>query len=124
MTLQYFENRPGWSLRATSELAGLGFDDKMAKFLKLQLQGQYAVPMDSEGTTFHVEGSAGIIMPWHSQYRTRVSDRFFLGGICPDGLRGFRMKGVGPSAGRRPNAADQVRLIGFQRTLSEWLLSL
>lgn len=42
-----------------------------------------------------------MVLPWGGQH-TSVSDRFFLGGVCPDGLRGFNLKGVGPADGRRP----------------------
>lgn len=59
-----------------------------------------ALPV-GEDSAFHVEGTAGFVLPWGGQ-RTSVSDRFFLGGVCPEGLRGFNLKGVGPADGRRP----------------------
>ena len=59
-----------------------------------------------EDSAFHIEGTAGMVLPWGGQ-QTSVSDRFFLGGVCPDGLRGFNLKGVGPADGRRPRRALQ-----------------
>jgi hypothetical protein len=44
------------------------------------------------------------VLPWGGQH-TSVSDRFFLGGVCPEGLRGFHLKGIGPADGRRPSRA-------------------
>lgn len=61
---------------------------------------QIALPV-GEDSAFHLEGTAGFVLPWGGQ-KTSVSDRFFLGGVCPEGLRGFNLKGVGPSDGRRP----------------------
>lgn len=62
---------------------------------------QVAFPV-GEDSAFHVEGTAGFLLPWGGQC-TSVSDRFFLGGVCPEGLRGFNLKGVGPADGRRPH---------------------
>lgn len=59
-----------------------------------------ALPVGKD-SAFHVEGTAGFVLPWGGQ-RTSVSDRYFLGGVCPEGLRGFNLKGVGPADGRRP----------------------
>ncbi len=59
-----------------------------------------------EDSAFHLEGIAGFVLPWGGQ-RTSVSDRFFLGGVCPEGLRGFNLKGLGPADGRRPRRSQE-----------------
>lgn len=93
--------RNGWNLRASSEVAGVGLDSNLIRFTKHQVSGQVAFPV-GEDSAFHVEGTAGFLLPWGGQC-TSVSDRFFLGGVCPEGLRGFNLKGVGPADGRRPH---------------------
>ena len=54
-----------------------------------------------DDAVLHLEGAAGFLLPWGGQ-KTCISDRFFLGGVCHSGLRGFRLKGVGPCDARRP----------------------
>ena len=77
-----------------------------ASFIYLVPLSQVALPV-GEDAALHLEGTAGFVLPWGGQ-KTSVSDRFFLGGVCPEGLRGFNLKGVGPSDGRRPLRASQV----------------
>lgn len=44
-----------------------------------------------------------MLLPWGAGgRRTCVSERFFLGGIGFDGLRGFQYRGIGPTDNRRP----------------------
>jgi outer membrane protein insertion porin family len=69
------------------------------------LFSQIAMPVGEE-SAFHLEGHAGLVLPWGGQ-QTTICDRFFLGGICPDGLRGFKLRGVGPSDARRPGRRER-----------------
>ncbi len=52
--------------------------------------------------------------PWGTRSwgkSTPISDRFFLGGLGPGPLRGFRARGIGQTDVRRParNPAEEVR---------------
>ena len=60
-----------------------------------------------EDAALHVEGGAGVLLPWGGQ-KTSICDRFFLGGVSPDGLRGFKFRGVGSCDARRPGADQGV----------------
>eukprot|EP00898_Chlorokybus_atmophyticus_P004189 jgi/Chlat1/4771/Chrsp308S00822 len=91
----------GWALRATTELAGLGFDSRLTRFIAQKVETQYNLPL-TEWATLMLGGSAGMMLPWAFNGFSRPSiicDRYFLGG--PGSLRGFRTKGVGPSDARR-----------------------
>jgi outer membrane protein insertion porin family len=99
--------RHGWGVRASTELAGLGPDARLLRYLRHQVAGRMAFPVNS-AATLHLEGLAGILVPWGASniVKTSITDRFFLGGIAPEGLRGFRYKSVGPRDVRRPQRSQ------------------
>jgi len=98
--------RAGWALRAAAELAGLG-PASTARFLRAEAEGQWATALPLRGTALALTLRCGALLPWgggggrgRPPGETCISDRFFLGGA--DSLRGFRSRGAGPSAARRP----------------------
>ncbi|GAB4818843.1 hypothetical protein N2152v2_005889 [Parachlorella kessleri] len=98
----------GYGLRLTSEVAGLGTDPNLLRFVKNSVMGQVAFPL-AGGAAFVLSGEAGLLLPWGSKWQgtTSISDRFFLGGIGSGALRGFKQKGVGPTDLRRPAPREE-----------------
>ncbi|GAX76883.1 hypothetical protein CEUSTIGMA_g4329.t1 [Chlamydomonas eustigma] len=110
----------GWSVRSTSEVSGLGFDRRL-QFCKQVVEWQALLPVSS-AVSLSLSASAGLILPWvlptfsgasaagpapsGTTLSSCIADRFFLGG--PSSLRGFKFKGVGPMAARRPSQTPQV----------------
>ncbi len=82
-----FDPHEGYSIRFSTEVAGLGGD---VRFLKTTVGGGYYIPI-TESITLGFRAEAGNI--FGIRQSTRISDRFFIG---PDNLRGFRFAGVGP----------------------------
>ena len=88
-----------------------------------RLQAAFAVGEEC-GLTVGLE--AGVLMPWSTgsggwlgwaprpapHHTTPISDRFFLGGTGEGTLRGFKLKGAGPTAPRRSPATKQVCMRG------------
>lgn len=70
---------------------------------------QVVVPVWPGHAALHLTAEAGVLLPWGakaSTTATSISDRFFLGGMGSGSLRGFAVRGVGPSDGRRSREAD------------------
>lgn len=89
----------GWALRFTSEISNIG-NGGFLDFVKNECTGLYALPV-GKNSAFHFEWSGGAIFPLNKQIDTLLMDRFYLGGISPFGLRGFELRGIGPSDRRR-----------------------
>ena len=94
----------GYLARVRSELAGVGWDPQMTRFLKHEAEVQ-AAHTPAEGVTFFASAKLGAMMPLGQNAKdpekgTCIADRFFLGGI--GSLRGFEPHGAGPSDERRP----------------------
>ena len=94
----------GYLARVRSELAGVGWDTQMTKFLKHEAEIQ-AAHTPAEGVTFFASAKVGAMMPLGQNAKDRekgtcIADRFFLGGV--GSLRGFESHGAGPSDERRP----------------------
>ncbi|XP_031549193.1 sorting and assembly machinery component 50 homolog [Actinia tenebrosa] len=79
----------GSLFKLTQELAGLGGD---VQFLKNNIETQKNVEI-REDVVLSCSAQGGI-MNAPPNTRTRINDRFFLGG--PLSVRGFHMKGIGP----------------------------
>ncbi|KAJ3011763.1 hypothetical protein HKX48_006657 [Thoreauomyces humboldtii] len=79
----------GSFVRTREELSGLGGD---VKFVKGEAEGQWAYPFGN-GFTLSTTVRGGLMLPLFGQ-RTKVNDRFILGG--PNSIRGFRQSGIGP----------------------------
>lgn len=82
-----FDPHEGYSIRLSTEFAGLGGN---VKFFKVTLGGGYYIPI-TESVTLGFRAEGGNVFGVGQD--TRVSDRFFIG---PDSLRGFEFAGVGP----------------------------
>ncbi|KAL6078730.1 sam50-like protein, variant 2 [Balamuthia mandrillaris] len=79
----------GWAVQSHHELAGLGGD---VRFLKGETAAQVNYPL-GWGCSLNALAKGGFVVPLFGD-KTRVIDRFFLGG--PLSLRGFEPCGVGP----------------------------
>ncbi|PRW61285.1 Sorting and assembly machinery component 50 [Chlorella sorokiniana] len=96
----------GWGYRAESQVAGLGPDANLLRFVKQHVMGKVAFPVGN-GASLTFSAEAGLLLPWGTRSLdapTSISDRFFLGGLGAGTLRGFAQKGAGPSEPRRPSA--------------------
>jgi len=86
----------GYMLKSMQELAGLGGGD--VKFLKTTVEAQFIKTFEKLSQTHFVYGGrAGILWSLEKDCRTRITDRFHLGG--PVDVRGFREFGIGPKDG-------------------------
>ncbi|KAA8493510.1 SAM50-like protein SPAC17C9.06 [Porphyridium purpureum] len=93
----------GHLLAAELELAGLGMGD--VSHLRTDVGAQYHVSVGPiPDTTLSGVGKAGVVVPLSPLGKTKVHDRFFLGG--PQSFRGFRTKGVGPHDGKDALGGD------------------
>ncbi|CAM6127506.1 unnamed protein product [Calypogeia fissa] len=103
----------GYSFISSSQLAGLGPDDKLLRFARQELELRYAIPLGFLNAALNVGVAGGVIVPWGPNFQTKstpISDRFFMGGHTsllgnmkgPSALLGFRTRGVGPSEPRQP----------------------
>lgn len=105
----------GFAFASKSEIAGIGPDSRLVRFVRQELDFRYAIPLGFYNAALNIGFSAGIILPWGKGFKDRsipISDRFFMGGhsspICnlrgPLSLLGFRSRGVGPTEARRANS--------------------
>ncbi|KAI3432894.1 hypothetical protein D9Q98_010476 [Chlorella vulgaris] len=103
----------GCGYRCETQLAGLGPDTNLLRFVKQHCMAKLAFPVMASGsTTVTLTAEAGLLLPWGTRAwedPTCISDRFFLGGLGGGTLRGFAQKGVGPSEPRRPTAEPQAQ---------------
>ncbi|TPX70621.1 hypothetical protein SpCBS45565_g01551 [Spizellomyces sp. 'palustris'] len=79
----------GSFIKTREEIAGLGGD---VRFVKGEAEGQWAHPLGG-GFSLTASLRGGLLLPLFGQ-RTRINDRFTLGG--PNTIRGFRQSGIGP----------------------------
>ena len=91
-------------------MAGLGPDARLLRYAKSHVHALWATPLPflPEGALL-LSGTLGAMLPWGpGWYRrpTTISDRFWLGGVGT--VRGFRVRGLGPTAVRRVDP-DEVR---------------
>ncbi|KAH9292592.1 hypothetical protein KI387_042220, partial [Taxus chinensis] len=104
----------GFAFASTSQIAGIGLDSRLLRFVRQELDFRYAIPLGFYNAALNIGLSAGIILPWGKGFMnlaTPVSDRFFMGGhsspVCnlrgPTSLLGFRSRGVGLTDARRSN---------------------
>lgn len=121
--------RSGWGYRAETEVTGLAPDPYLLRHIKHQIVTRLALPL-TDTSTFSLTVETGALFPWGNggmrkngggqraaplfeqingsttntnggSATTPISDRFFLGGLGPGALRGFRRCGVGPSDAKR-----------------------
>jgi len=87
----------GYILKSTQEYAGLGGGD--VRYLKATAETQYIKTFyDLWPRTHFIAGArCGLMWSLEKNARTRLTDRFFLGG--PTDVRGFREFGIGPKDG-------------------------
>ncbi|KAG6540911.1 hypothetical protein Mapa_017705 [Marchantia paleacea] len=101
----------GFAFTSSSQLAGLGPDDKLLRFARQEFELRYAVPLGFMNAALNFGAAGGIIIPWGPNFfskATPISDRYFMGGHSsllgnlkgPSALLGFRTRGVGPNAAR------------------------
>jgi len=92
------------------ELGGVGTHG-IYQFLKGNITGNVSYNI-AESVELFVEGTAGLILPSKSTSEEDIcpSDRFYMGGLGPFGLRGFHQNGIGPMCPRRRNCAPKVRI--------------
>lgn len=66
--------------RSTSEVAGLGVESSLLRFVRQHFQGAVSVPTGG-GTSLFLQASGGALVPWgHSwqKKQTCISDRYAL----------------------------------------------
>ena len=66
----------GWAIKASSELSGLGFDERL-RFVKQCIDWQALLPV-TPLVTLSLTASAGVMLPWGEGYEhkiTNVADR-------------------------------------------------
>lgn len=89
----------GYILQSNSELCGIGVSPGIVQALKQEIAAEMHIPISSI-IGFSFSARAGAILPLGSSSQPScIADRFFLGGI--DSMRGFSIKGLGPSDERR-----------------------
>ena len=91
-------------------MAGLGPDARLLRYAKSHVHALWATPLPflPEGALL-LSGTLGAMLPWGPGWHRRpttISDRFWLGGVGT--VRGFRVRGLGPTAARRVDP-DEVR---------------
>ncbi|KAJ3192258.1 hypothetical protein HK101_006817 [Irineochytrium annulatum] len=82
----------GTFFKSYQEFAGLGGD---VKHYKAEVEGQLHIPVGN-GFSWSFSGRGGLLHPLNG-LRSRINDRFFIGG--PGSVRGFRHNGLGPKEG-------------------------
>jgi outer membrane protein insertion porin family len=87
----------GYLLKSVQEYTGLAGSD--VQFLKATAEVQYIKTFRQlwPRTHFVYGARGGILWSLENDARTRITDRFFLGG--PTDVRGFREYGIGPKDG-------------------------
>lgn len=87
---------------ASFELGGLGTDRHLFQFVKLMLSGRMGYELNEFSELF-LEGNAGVLVPSSNVSAGKINpcDRFYLGGLGSQGLRGFHQYGVGHMEPRR-----------------------
>ena len=66
--------------RSTSEVAGLGVESGLLRFVRQHFQGALSLPTGG-GTSLFLQASGGALVPWgHSWQKTQtcISDRYAL----------------------------------------------
>ncbi len=103
----------GYTVRVTTELAGLGGDPRLQKFFKEHVQCDANIPLPSQNgsgwnASLFLSLQGGLLVPLgEAEARSYIGDRFFLGG--QNSLRGFAVKGAGPSAPQRGSRGEGAR---------------
>ena len=87
----------GYLFKSIQEYAGLAGSD--VKFVKATAEAQYVKTFNKlwPRTHFVCGAKGGLLWSLENDARTRITDRFFLGG--PTDVRGFREHGLGPKDG-------------------------
>lgn len=105
------------------ELGGVGTHG-IYQFLKGNITGNFSYNI-ADSVELFLEATAGLILPSRSTSEEDIcpSDRFYMGGLGPFGLRGFHQNGLGPMCPRRRNCSPKVgtALSKFSHVLSEFL---
>eukprot|EP00250_Pteridium_aquilinum_P005215 c15345_g1_i1 orf=504-2144(-) len=102
----------GYAFRSATQIAGIGPDSKLLRFVRQELDLRCAIPLGFFNAALNLGISGGLIMPWGGGFRQRttsISDRFFIGGhsslVCdlngPTTVPGFCSRGLGPMEVRR-----------------------
>eukprot|EP00842_Homolaphlyctis_polyrhiza_P005878 jgi/Hompol1/6291/HPOL_004919-RA len=96
--------------KAFQEIAGIGGD---VRHIKAEVDSQISMPLPL-GFSVSASVRGGVLAPWGGS-RTRINDRFFLGG--PLSLRGFKQSGVGPKDGNDSLGGDLYWAAGLSLLL-------
>jgi len=88
------------------ELAGLGGD---IQFIKHEAESQWNLPL-GRGYSISSSFRGGLLLPLMNS-RTRINDRFFIGG--PLSVRGFNHYGIGPKDGKDVIGGDTYWTTGL-----------
>ena len=95
----------GIGFQAMTELCGIGLDPNLVRCVREELEVVSETPLSifkGWQTSLELRLKGGLLMPWGKgafDKPTYIGDRFFLGGTST--LRGFHIKGAGPTAERR-----------------------
>eukprot|EP00889_Picochlorum_renovo_P003511 jgi/Picre1/30541/NNA_005904.t1 len=89
------------------ELGGVGTHG-IYQFLKGNITGKFSYNI-ADSVELFLEATAGLILPSRSTSEEDIcpSDRFYMGGLGPFGLRGFHQNGLGPMCPRRRNCSPK-----------------
>ncbi|KAH7287881.1 hypothetical protein KP509_31G001800 [Ceratopteris richardii] len=108
----------GYAFKSVTQVAGLGPDSKLLRFVRQELDLRCAVPLGLFNSTLNLGISGGLIIPWGAGFRektTPISNRFFIGGhtslVCglhgPVTVPGFPTRGLGPMELKRASTLVQ-----------------
>lgn len=98
--------REGWAFKSSTEVGGLSPGNSQS-YAKGQLDYSFLAPI-TNSCTLSVALAGGLMMPLGGDLAVRktcIADRFFLGG--PGTVRGFDMRGLGPTDVRRPTRVGE-----------------
>jgi outer membrane protein insertion porin family len=92
----------GARLQLVGEVAGLGGD---VRYGRAEVHGFYFIPFFEDQVVLKLEANAGHIVPFDSNGKVSVQDRFFKGA---DSFRGFSRAGIGPKQIGNDGLADSI----------------
>ncbi len=71
------QHHEGFTCRSSTEVAGLGWDANLLRFIRQQVQAQWCAALGA-GTVLSLTGGLGLVLPWGSGWSRRhtcISDR-------------------------------------------------
>ncbi|KAG6496231.1 hypothetical protein ZIOFF_044079 [Zingiber officinale] len=107
----------GYAFSSTSQIAGLGPDNRLIQFFRQDFDLRGAIPLGFYNAALNFGVTAGAVMPWagFTNSSTPMCERFYMGShsspVCklgrPASLFSFKQRGLGPT--------DMQRVISSKR---------